>query len=676
MDAELTCGVCSETYAPGAHDPVLLPGCGHAFCRQCLLILEKTASAPLSCPYCRVPHDGAPVSQLAVVFALLNLTKNFIKSKHGICSSHSSVIEFWCHECEVVACGHCLLDAQHLTHHATITSVDHVLRETKAQAIDAGRTKLSSINEEKLKLLESLEKGILAVCKSCEDTKALSDSAKQTEELMEEAKSSQDMESALRVLRLLENDFERKICHDDNDMVHHPGDKTMDLPEDMDRKSQEHDDTHKNEQEQGDSHRASQDQSCAPRRSLSDCMRTTGPGDQLQRRHQRNFSSDASISGSEGTSLVHTERTPTSPAASIVRVSHAPSAACGDEIEEPRSITSHTSRNSGENSAECITLATNETHQRTDTFQASGGIKFTSSSRKSLPHITPATLRHLHNTPATLRRLHDTPTTLRRPHNTPTTLRRPHNTPTTPLQISSGSSAPSGFADLTTEEVSQLPAEEEGIIHCHLEDVKCTVKSQDGREGRMEWEGGRLHIYCLTKQPLQSPFLTVQLSIVESLLSEGPEVFLDLGVGERRLGRVYIRLWGHLRRAKHFLALVLATHGRTYKGATFSKVESKDRPGECLRVSHCVTAECGLGSEDLGSGGLGSGGEPLEWGGEYSRAKRTGLVVSSSGGKSEYDACFDICTRSNSAKRFSCPFGEVVAGLQGGDGGHTSSSNF
>lgn len=186
--------------------------------------------------------------------------------------------------------------------------------------------------------------------------------------------------------------------------------------------------------------------------------------------------------------------------------------------------------------------------------------------------------------------------------------------------------------------------------------LRCFVLSDDGRQARLRWEGGRLHMYALSSR-CEKPQLTLQLSVVESVLQESPEVFLDLSAEGRRLGRVYIQLWGHLRRARHFLALCLASLGPSFRGSKFSKVESKDKAGECLRVSHYLSAEGTMSAMGLMEG--------LEWGGDHCLPKRAGLVVAASGGKLEYDGCFDICTRDHPAKKFSCPFGEVGGGAEG-----------
>ncbi|XP_063588387.1 uncharacterized protein LOC134765632 [Penaeus indicus] len=186
--------------------------------------------------------------------------------------------------------------------------------------------------------------------------------------------------------------------------------------------------------------------------------------------------------------------------------------------------------------------------------------------------------------------------------------------------------------------------------------LRCFALSDDGRQARLRWEGGRLHMYALSSR-CDDPQLTLQLSVVECILQESPEVFLDLCAEGRRLGRIYIRLWGHLRRARHFLALCLGSLGPSFRGSKFSKVESKDKAGECLRVSHYMSAEGAMSAMGLMEG--------LEWGGDHCLPKRAGLVVAASGGKPEYDGCFDICTRDHPAKKFSCPFGEVAGGAEG-----------
>lgn len=83
MECELYCGVCRDVYEAGEREPVVLPSCGHAFCRSCLAKLEEDADkvgSYFSCPNCRMSHKNPSVRALPPVFALLHLSENYKKS--------------------------------------------------------------------------------------------------------------------------------------------------------------------------------------------------------------------------------------------------------------------------------------------------------------------------------------------------------------------------------------------------------------------------------------------------------------------------------------------------------------------------------------------------------------------------------------------------------------------
>lgn len=86
MECELFCGVCREVYEAGEREPVVLPSCGHAFCRSCLTKLEEDGDkmgSYLSCPTCRTSHKSPSVRALPPVFALLHLSESYKKSVVG-----------------------------------------------------------------------------------------------------------------------------------------------------------------------------------------------------------------------------------------------------------------------------------------------------------------------------------------------------------------------------------------------------------------------------------------------------------------------------------------------------------------------------------------------------------------------------------------------------------------
>ncbi|XP_053630090.2 uncharacterized protein [Cherax quadricarinatus] len=68
-----TCGVCCQKYAPGKHDPLLLP-CGHDFCRMCLEKLETAEGLLCPSPTCGNHHCTLKVINLAIIYDILRDT--------------------------------------------------------------------------------------------------------------------------------------------------------------------------------------------------------------------------------------------------------------------------------------------------------------------------------------------------------------------------------------------------------------------------------------------------------------------------------------------------------------------------------------------------------------------------------------------------------------------------
>ncbi|XP_042893010.1 uncharacterized protein LOC122267094 isoform X2 [Penaeus japonicus] len=186
--------------------------------------------------------------------------------------------------------------------------------------------------------------------------------------------------------------------------------------------------------------------------------------------------------------------------------------------------------------------------------------------------------------------------------------------------------------------------------------LRCCVVGPGGRRGKLRWEGGRLHMYALGEE-IEEPHFMVQMSVLQYLVPEDyQEVFLVLETDGRCLGRVYIRLWGRIRRAQHFLALCLGSLGPSYRKSVFHGVAKRGAPGETLAGGKYLTPE-GLTSVQALTG-------HLEWGGGYIKEKQRGLVVGANAGKPELDAFFHICMKDQPGRRFACAFGEVIQGME------------
>ncbi|XP_069983401.1 uncharacterized protein [Penaeus vannamei] len=208
--------------------------------------------------------------------------------------------------------------------------------------------------------------------------------------------------------------------------------------------------------------------------------------------------------------------------------------------------------------------------------------------------------------------------------------------------------------DHTTNNNNNNKGLETALLEPSLWPLKCCAYAEDGRKGELKWEDKRLHLYALGNHMEDAHFM-IKLSVLQALISQdNPEVFMELTAGEQRLGRIYIRLWGHLRRAQNFLAMCTGTHGPSYRGAKFQEVFARGIPGECLHAGLYPTPDGGTSAKGVV--------ENLEWDGKFKKPQKLGLVVGAGSGRPDRDACFDICTIENPQRNFACPFGEVVGG--------------
>ncbi|KAK4322592.1 hypothetical protein Pmani_006670 [Petrolisthes manimaculis] len=168
------------------------------------------------------------------------------------------------------------------------------------------------------------------------------------------------------------------------------------------------------------------------------------------------------------------------------------------------------------------------------------------------------------------------------------------------------------------------------------------------RCARLDYLDGRLLLHCLAR-PTDTR-LSLQLP---------SEVFLELSADGRCLGRVYIHLWNHLRRAQQFLALCLGTLGPTYLGARASKVINKNVEREMFIFEYHMESN------------KASSGRPiftdLEWGSNYVKPVKEGILMTFEPGRgaaTSMTTSFGICTREQPGGVCTCPFGEVVSGLE------------
>ncbi|XP_066957680.1 uncharacterized protein [Macrobrachium rosenbergii] len=181
-----------------------------------------------------------------------------------------------------------------------------------------------------------------------------------------------------------------------------------------------------------------------------------------------------------------------------------------------------------------------------------------------------------------------------------------------------------------------------------------SVKDDACRYANLTWEDSKLLLSSFQTKIINSTFVIKWNMFALLLHTKDPEVFMDLTYGDCYLGKVYIRLWGHLRRAHNFLALCLGSLGPSYAGGHF-KSSHKDEAKE--RICGCVYKTTDGSTSTKGVMGN------LEWDGKFAGKSAEGRVVGTSGGKGEMDALFSIYTKVDHTASCYCPFGDVSAGL-------------
>ncbi|XP_068215123.1 titin homolog [Palaemon carinicauda] len=200
------------------------------------------------------------------------------------------------------------------------------------------------------------------------------------------------------------------------------------------------------------------------------------------------------------------------------------------------------------------------------------------------------------------------------------------------------------------------PDEKERIATELLQVPSLTVciEGIGGLLARVAWEFMGLHIYCHQFQELPYDII-VKSNVLHAVIpTKDPMVFLDIGTDDQTLGRVYIKLWGHLRRSNNMLLLCLGDRGRSLKNSRLFRVLNADGPGERVQGGDYEYND-GRGGEALI--------DDLEYQGKYAMPMEMGLITSATGGNRAMDSQFYICTEEDLNRQFACPFGRVIVGL-------------
>uniref|UniRef100_A0A4W3GN50 Uncharacterized protein n=1 Tax=Callorhinchus milii TaxID=7868 RepID=A0A4W3GN50_CALMI len=130
---EATCSICLEFYT----DPVSL-GCGHNFCRDCILQCWGTGQGSVSCPQCRqqIPQWSVRLNRTLsnVVESLQRLFLNPRLEEVGIqCGEHEEKLKLFCEMDQRAICVVCAMSHDHKYH--TVIPIQEAAELRKAELL-------------------------------------------------------------------------------------------------------------------------------------------------------------------------------------------------------------------------------------------------------------------------------------------------------------------------------------------------------------------------------------------------------------------------------------------------------------------------------------------------------------------------------------------------------------
>ncbi|KAL7986440.1 hypothetical protein Chor_011606 [Crotalus horridus] len=113
---EATCSICLDYF----QDPVLIPECGHNFCRGCLTRSWGTSESEASCPQCRQtfrPRNVLPNRQLARVLEEAGrCIGSWGEDGGSVCAKHREPLKLFCKDHETLICVVCDRSQEHRGH--------------------------------------------------------------------------------------------------------------------------------------------------------------------------------------------------------------------------------------------------------------------------------------------------------------------------------------------------------------------------------------------------------------------------------------------------------------------------------------------------------------------------------------------------------------------------------
>ncbi|XP_070792714.1 E3 ubiquitin-protein ligase TRIM39-like [Pituophis catenifer annectens] len=143
---EATCSICLDFF----QDPVLVPECGHNFCRNCLTRSWGTTETKASCPQCRQTFgilSLLPNRQLARMVEMARQCGGHPGEEgRSLCPKHREPLKLFCKDHQTLICVVCYLSKEHRGH--SVIPAEEAFQEYQIKVGDC----LKARKEEKLKI--------------------------------------------------------------------------------------------------------------------------------------------------------------------------------------------------------------------------------------------------------------------------------------------------------------------------------------------------------------------------------------------------------------------------------------------------------------------------------------------------------------------------------------------
>ncbi|KAG7158873.1 Peptidyl-prolyl cis-trans isomerase F-like 2 [Homarus americanus] len=768
MDDLLTCTVCCEQYHEKARHPVLLPRCGHSFCRPCVAFLVKNGC--VICPSCRMDQRVETADHLPTEFSLLAIT-----SVQQVTKRHDVKLSFWCKTCSEAACGECLFE-DHPTHSHNVLKATTYIAEMKDSVTD--------ITDKFMDALEARESWYHRQIFQC--TKTINDAIRTISVLRKDMDDARDLIKGVKIVegispttalsdasKCLGLKWNLKDCNlglsrttgkkeektaeeekekDESETKNKADDKDNDeKKKEMIGKEKEIEEsetlTEEEKKKRKKMLRVKEKlalAAAAAEKSTSDSKdedkkkkiddKTVGKektDDVIEKNSKVNEVQSLTI-GAARTKLLATKYAPVAREPSVTperevktpgnKPSPAPDKGDKEELNKETSdnkeidatklqtkeetdgtkpkateetgaknsetATENESKNTQESpssSHTCIEAADKQKEEKTvmkkepatgvtkrpklgrmarqalkrsqtmnfqqpptadDNSAADSSDQTQSDNIKGLDLETSKLTKNeepsVDNKDIEEQANSKTKTEERAEEDIKDEREQPENT-------NNHTQADKPMFEMEPEEKERI-ATELLLVPC----LTVIVEGVGGRLAHVTWEPKGLHVYCHQYQEL--PYdVSIKWNVLHAFLpTKSPVVFLDVGTEKKILGRVYITLWGHLRRATNFLHLCLGDRGPSYRNTLFLEVLNPDSPGERIKG----------GDYDYNNGRGGEGLlDDLERQEGYSMPMEAGLVTAGNPARKEQDSQFYICTEDDPDRNFACPFGRVESGL-------------